>query len=134
MGVEDKLVIDLSTLPEGIREKVKDFLQSLGATNKENIPLPKKIPSQFANKPAYLNLYTVEFISDIYEGTRLETYSCYSVGKPIENPEILKQHHEFFYPHHEIISIEHSGSYERPNIGRAKLIYNSENKEWVEVD
>ena len=130
-----ELRIDLSSLPEDVREKLVAFLEALGINIEGTpIPHPKKKPIRFANKPVYMNIYTVEYAAERYEGSITQTYACYSVGAPIKEPEILAEHHRYFYPDHEILNVEWYGSYERPNIGRAKLVYDADTKEWVEVE
>lgn len=96
-------------------------------------PEPKKVPPKYEGEKIYLNLYNVTFTADRYEGTVTNTYSCYSIGAPISDPEILMQHHTYFYPNHDVIDVEYFGSYERPNIGRAKLVYNAATGTWEEV-
>ena len=108
------------------------IVEERGLLEKE-YPEPKKVPVEWTGRKIYMNLYDAEYTADIYEGTKMQTYSCYSLDEPITDPEILRQHHTYFYPDHEVVSIEWAGSYERETLGRAKLVYDPKAREWREV-
>lgn len=128
---KDVVTIDLGRLPEELKVKLLEFLGALGIETKEKEKVKlSELPPHLQGRKIYYNLYSVTFTADTYEGAITEFYACYSLDKPLSDPEILKEHHMYFYPHHEIIDIEYHDSYERPHPGVAKIIYDPETDEW----
>ena len=144
VGIEDLKNVDINKLLKYLVESgkrleeltVKELLEILEEQGliKKPYPEPKPVPPSMSGRKIYMNIYDVEYVADTYEGARIQTYTCYSLDEPITDPKILEEHHKYFYPQHEIISLYPAGHYEKKDIGRAKLVYDPTLNRWIEVE